>query len=314
MAGPRDQAERSPVFAGRFYPADPQRCRDAARELVAAADSRLAGTIADRVPAPASEAAEEPLWLGGIVPHAGWICSGAIAAETIAAIAARRPAVDVVVIFGAIHSPAAVDRALFDSHGLWVVPGSTLPVTADLRDELAGQSDLFSIDDRFHRYEHAVEVELPLVSLAWPEAAILPVETPPTRDSAEFGRRAARAIESAGLRAVYLASSDLTHYGEAYDFAPAGEGIGGLEWAKDNDRRLLDVVMSMQADAVVPQAMEHHSACGPGAIAAMLAACQWAGAKHARVLRHANSFETLAAVAPQPPDNAVGYASVVVGE
>jgi AmmeMemoRadiSam system protein B len=58
---------------------------------------------------------------------------------------------------------------------------------------------------------------------------------------------------------------------------------------------------------------QHHNACGPGAIAAMLAAARSAGATAGRVLRHASSFETLATVAPQPPVDAVGYAAVVVG-
>jgi AmmeMemoRadiSam system protein B len=55
------------------------------------------------------------------------------------------------------------------------------------------------------------------------------------------------------------------------------------------------------------------SACGGGAIAAMLAACRELGAMEARVLRHASSYETLRDVAPQPATNAVGYAAVVVG-
>jgi AmmeMemoRadiSam system protein B len=58
---------------------------------------------------------------------------------------------------------------------------------------------------------------------------------------------------------------------------------------------------------------EHANACGGGAIAAMMSACRELGATGATVLRHANSYETLAAVAPQSPDNAVGYAAVVVG-
>ena len=58
---------------------------------------------------------------------------------------------------------------------------------------------------------------------------------------------------------------------------------------------------------------EHANACGAGAIAAMLAACRDLGATSATVLRHANSYETLAGVAPQQPADAVGYASVVVG-
>jgi len=55
------------------------------------------------------------------------------------------------------------------------------------------------------------------------------------------------------------------------------------------------------------------NACGGGAIAAMLSACRELGANEARVLHHANSYETLSVIDPQPPDNAVGYASVVVG-
>jgi AmmeMemoRadiSam system protein B len=69
----------------------------------------------------------------------------------------------------------------------------------------------------------------------------------------------------------------------------------------------------MRIDDVVPEVRQRANACGGGAIAAMLAACREAGATGATVLRHANSFETLAAVAPQPPTDAVGYAAVVVG-
>jgi AmmeMemoRadiSam system protein B len=56
------------------------------------------------------------------------------------------------------------------------------------------------------------------------------------------------------------------------------------------------------------------NACGGGAIAAMLAACRELGATTATVLRHTNSYETLLEhVAGHERDNAVGYASVVVG-
>jgi AmmeMemoRadiSam system protein B len=63
----------------------------------------------------------------------------------------------------------------------------------------------------------------------------------------------------------------------------------------------------------VQEVKEHSNACGGGAIAAMLGACRELGATHATVLRHTNSYETLADVAPQRPDNSVGYAAVVVG-
>jgi AmmeMemoRadiSam system protein B len=142
---------------------------------------------------------------------------------------------------------------------------------------------------------------------------VLPIEVPAIDRAEQIGRATARELERLGLTAVFLASSDLTHYGPAYGFAPLGVGVEGLNWAKENDRRLLDRVTAMEAERIVPEAKARLNACGAGAIAAMLAACRDRGATGGQVLRHANSYETLADVASQEPENAVGYASVVVG-
>jgi AmmeMemoRadiSam system protein B len=260
--------------------------------------------------------------IGAIVPHAGWVCSGAIAGQAIAAVAglapgsnsggaSRRP--DVVVVFGAIHTPIAASAGMMCSAGAWAEPGGTSPVQGELDAKLKERSELFAVDDRFHQREHAVEVELPLIQSAWPGVCILPIEVPLGDAATEIGRCTARQAIAAGLKAVFLASSDLTHYGPGYRFAPAGVGPQGLAWAKDNDRMLLDLVVKMSADAIVPHVREHSNACGGGAIAAMLAACLESGATSAHLLRHANSFETLATIAPQRPIDAVGYAAVVVG-
>jgi AmmeMemoRadiSam system protein B len=294
-----------------FYPAEPEACRAWARKLVNISDA-----------APQVESSPTRALCGGIVPHAGWICSGAVAGLTIAAIAqsrrqSRRP-VDLVVVFGAVHMPAPIDRAVLDSYSSWREPGGTCDVKDELRARLTSPgigvgSEVFAVDDRFHRFEHAVEVELPLVQVAWPEAAILPVEVPLIDAAVEVGAATARRASELNLNAIFLASSDLTHYGPAYRFAPAGVGPAGLDWAKGNDRRLLDRVERFEPEQVIQDVREHANACGGGAIAAMMSACRELGATGATVLRHANSYETLAAVAPQSPDNAVGYAAVVVG-
>jgi AmmeMemoRadiSam system protein B len=236
-----------------------------------------------------------------------------IAAESILSLAARQPNVDLVVIFGAIHTPIQVDRAVFDSHDHWAVPGGESAVTAPLRQELAAKSGLFVTDDRFHTREHAVEVELPLIQAAWPNAKILPVEIPPELSAVEMGKLVAQEISATGQSAVFLASSDLTHYGTNYRFTPAGVGQAAMAWMLDNDRRVLRVVTDMTPEKIVPEVRTHNNACGAGAIAAMMSACLERGATKALVLRHASSYQTLASVAPQPPDNAVGYAAVWIG-
>lgn len=301
MAGPRDlsAAVRPPAVAGLFYPADAEQCRNMARGML----------HVNR-----GEGSKRKSWLGGIVPHAGWICSGAIAGETIATLSQQHSEIEVIVVFGAIHTPLHADRAALDTHARWRVPLGEAPVAGEMSSRLAeSDSALFAFDERFHRREHAVEVELPLIQLAWPHASVLPIEVPAIDAAADVGRRVAAQMNRAGLRALYLASSDLTHYGPNYDFAPVGVGIKAMQWAKDNDRRLLQVVTDMRVERVVTEARAHHNACGAGAIAAMMAACRELGASAGVLLRHASSFETLSAVAAQEPDNSVGYASVLVG-
>ena len=285
-----------------FYPAEPAACQRLARAL-------LAGPAGSPAPAPSTRPA-----LGAIVPHAGWIASGAIAGESLRTLAASCGAApQVVVVFAAVHTPIDLPLAALDFHDWWAVPGGESAVAQELGGRLVESSDLFAVDGRLHAREHAVEVELPLIQAAWPGASVLPVEVPLIDDAAEIGRRAAEQVRAAGVTAVFLASSDLTHYGPSYHFAPAGVGLEGLAWAKDNDRRLLERVAAMDVAAVVPEVRERANACGGGAIAAMLSACREFGATQVTVLRHANSFETLASVAPQRPVDAVGYAAVVVG-
>ena len=258
---------------------------------------------------------------GALLPHAGWMFSGAIAGEAIGTLRAAREAAgaaapQVVVVFGAVHTPLRLDRAAIDAHEQWAVPGGTSGVPAELSGRLeSDRSDLFGVDARFHAREHAVEVELPLIQQAWPAAWLMPIEVPLIAEAPQVGRQVARVVQALGLDAVYLASSDLTHYGPDFSFAPAGVGDDGLAWARANDRRLLEVVSAMRVEAVVPEVRANANACGGGAIAAMLAACREHGAAGAvRVLRYETSDDVLRRVAPdQRSDNAVGYAAVVVG-
>ena len=304
MPGP-SRSTRRPAVAGRFYPADEAHCTSAAQQFVQANPST----------------ALKPGWRGALVPHAGWIFSGAIAGEAIGTLKAARDAAgqgepQVVVVFGAVHTPLRLERAAMDDHQRWSVPGGASSVFLELSARLeADESQMFGVDARFHEREHAVEVELPLIQRAWPDALLMPIEVPLVDEAPAIGRRVARLIDTMNVDAVYLASSDLTHYGPDFRFVPAGLGDAGLQWAKDNDRRLLDAVSAMAIEAVVPEVRDRANACGGGAIAAMLAACKEHGsAGDVTVLRHETSDEVLQRIAAsERSDNAVGYAAVVVG-
>lgn len=293
MAGPKEI--RPPAVAGLFYPADAETCRAQAQEYLAGKHSGLAAPC------------------GAVVPHAGWICSGAIAGEAIAALRRARSKVDLVVVFAAVHTPLPLDRAALDDYAAWDTPLDAIEIAQSIRARFAGHGDWFATDFRFHRRDHAVEVELPLIRIAFPDAAVVPVEVPLIENAAEIGALSARCLADARRQPLFLASSDLTHYGPGYEFTPAGVGESALRWALRNDRRLLDRIVEMDVDGIVEEVQSHHNACGGGAIAAMLAACREFGATGAELLTHTNSHEVLSGIAPQPPTNAVGYASMVVG-
>lgn len=295
------QQIRSAVWAGLFYPADPVACQSQARAFL---DQAMGNRPAESRPG---------RLIGGIVPHAGWVYSGAVAGETVAALAQQQREVDVVVVFGAIHTPMPTDVAALDPHQRWIVPGGASDISDEVAQKLAGQASLFRIDERFHRREHAVEVELPLIQQAWPDATVLPIEVPVNAQAAQVGIETARRLVEANRSPVFLASSDLTHYGPRFGLTPMGIGPAGVRWAMDNDRRLLDLIAAMQVERIVPEVCASLNACGGGAIAAMLAACREMGASRATVIRHTSSYETAPPDAPRDDEHSVGYASVVVG-
>lgn len=295
VASPNDASLRPPAVAGRFYPGQGAECQSAAASFVRTANI-------DSLNWPS----------GAIVPHAGWVCSGAIAGEAIGTLAKLTPA-KIVVVFGAVHTPIRLEQAALDPHAIWRVPTGDSSQPQEVLSKLSSSSSSFIVEARLHEREHAVEVELPLIQAAWPGAQVLPVEVPLVQHASRIGCETAEQVLAIEPNTVFLASSDLTHYGPAYRFAPAGVGENALTWAKENDRRLLNLIEGFEVDRIVPEVATRLNACGGGAIAAMLAACKVKGAVRAQVLRHANSYETLRGLIPPDPTNAVGYAGVVVG-
>ena len=159
--------------------------------------------------------------------------------------------------------------------------------------------------------EHSIEVPLPMTILAFPQAWLVPLMVPPTVSGVELGRAVAEVSRSLNRDTLLLASSDLTHYGPNYGFTPVGLGEAALEWTKsENDRAILDAIERLDAEAIVPMVAQRRNACGPAAIATVLAAARELGAHRGYVLEYATSHDVL----PMgPPQNFVGYVGAVLG-
>lgn len=289
-------AIRNPAVAGRFYDADPRKCAVEAHRLC-------------RVE---REPELPPTLYGAMVPHAGWICSGRIAGRTLATLA-RRTLARTLILTGSVHTTHLLGPAL-DGSDCWRTPVGDVQVDHDLRQAMARLPD-FGVLDEAHVHEHSLEVQLPLlIETFGPGVKILPVMIGPDERAVQWGRSIGRLMRRWPSPLVMVASSDLTHYGPNFRFTPAGGGEAGRKWATEiNDARLLEMILKMQADRIVAETESHHSACGGGAIAAMLAACSELGATRGHLLEHTDSTAVLAPLGRGDPNHSVGYAGVVFG-
>ncbi|NQU75993.1 MAG: AmmeMemoRadiSam system protein B [Planctomycetes bacterium] len=285
---------RMPIVAGMFYEASAAACRQAATRLLQ--QVRLPDELPTRC-------------VGGLVPHAGWVCSGAVAATTLKALTHQWGG-QTILLFGAVHSRSR-DQAMVYAQGAWHSPLGDVPIDAQLAEAILSTCDNVVSDANAHAGEHSIEVQLPFIQLLCPQAHIVPIMVPPSMLAVGIGRQIGEVLAGWDLPVLALGSTDLTHYGPRYGITPAGVGPAGLQWAHQNDQQLLKLIKSMAAEEVIDHTTRYHSACGGGAIAATIAACSSLGASAATVLWHTNSSETLRSLGSTDTDNCVGYASVV---
>jgi len=286
---------REPVVAGQFYPGNPERCRAEVLQLLKEGSADY-------------DSNKRPV--GGIVPHAGWVFSGAVAAKVFNALAASRSP-DVIVLLGGVHRFQGREAALFTA-GRWETPLGPVEVDDRLAERIMGHTNLIVDDAYAHEDEHSIEVQMPFVKHLFPQAKVVPIMVPVTPIAYEVGEAVGRTLTAYKYDALVVGTTDLTHYGPRYDFIPHGVGAKGNTWAKDdNDRRFVDMVCSMKAKELVPEAADRKNACASGAAAATVAAATALGATKGVLLEHTTSSEVVAGGMPDDQYDSVGYAAVV---
>jgi MEMO1 family protein len=285
---------RPPVRAGTFYDADPAACRRHVDKLAASAP------LPPNLP---------PTLYGGIVPHAGWIYSGTLAALTIKALLADQAA-PTLVLFGADHTGSARKGEVYES-GIWQTPLGDVQIDQELASAILSAGDGLRSNPAAHAYEHSLEVQVPLIRFLGPAVRIVPIAVPPTPLAVTIGQAVGRVLATRFPKVRVVGSTDLTHHAGHFP-APGGRGIAGVEWTERNDQRMLHLLEAMDAPGVIAEALAHENACGAGAAAATVAACKELGAGKGVCLGYTNSYRVVHRMDPHDPDDTtVGYASVV---
>jgi AmmeMemoRadiSam system protein B len=279
-----------------FYDLHPDQCKKHAVSLINAAE------IPEDLPAPR---------LGGLVPHAGWVYSGRLAAMTLRALLEGAGQIRTAVLFGADHTGAVRSGEVYDS-GAWDTPLGPVSVDAELGAELISASDLLRSNPSAHASEHSLEVQVPLLQVMRPDVTILPIAVPPAPCAVQIGQAVGAVLAQSRARsACVIGSTDLTHHGGHFG-SPGGSGPRSESFSAQNDKRLLDIIEGMRAEDVIEEAHYSRNACGAGAIAATIAAVSTMGASEARILEYTNSYRIVHDQNPSDPDDTtVGYVSVV---
>jgi AmmeMemoRadiSam system protein B len=79
-----------------------------------------------------------------------------------------------------------------------------------------------------------------------------------------------------------------------------------VEWVKgENDKRLIDLILKMDAKGVIHESVKNHNACCSGAVAAAIAAAAKLGSSTGEKLIYATSYDV------RPDSSFVGYVGVV---
>ena len=212
---------RLAAVAGSFYPADPH---------VLAADVRRLLTGAGGTVRPAPKAL--------IAPHAGYICSGPIAATAYALLSRAGRDISRVVLIGPAH------RVSFRGIGLSTARAFRTPLGDVPLDpqgaELQTIPGVVALDEA-HREEHSLEVHLPFLQMLLDRFTLLPLVAGAAPDSL-----VADVLEAAwgGPETLIVISTDLSHYND-YDTAI------------ERDRATADAIARLD-----PDAFDHHGACG----------------------------------------------------
>jgi AmmeMemoRadiSam system protein B len=146
-----------------------------------------------------------------MVPHAGLIYSGQLAAEVL-----RRVEIpETVIVIGPKHTRHGVEWAVAP-HEAWQIPGATIPSDPELAKTLCDAIPGLMLDAAAHAQEHAIEVELPFLARLAPHAKVVGIVVGGGDLSGcrKFARGLANVIRTLPQPPLLVISSDMNHFAD----------------------------------------------------------------------------------------------------
>ncbi len=258
---------RPAAVAGMFYPGSAHELRAMIRDFLREATS-------------ANKAATVPKAI--IVPHAGYIYSGPVAASAYARLLPARDRIHRVVLLGPSHRVPLLGLAS-SSADYFQTPLGDIPLDRAAIDAIEQLPQVRQLDEA-HAMEHSLEVQLPFLQTVLDDFTLVPLVVGDASPE-----EVAEVLERlwGGPETVIVVSSDLSHYHD-YETAEA-----------------LDTATSQAIEQLQPERIHGENACGCRGINGLLQYAREHGLR-GKTIDLRNSGDTAG-----PRDQVVGYGAYV---
>ena len=288
---------RKPAASGQFYEADKQHLKERIEECFL--EKRGPRSL------PKIKQGQKNI-LGVVVPHAGYIYSGAIAAYSYQILADNGFA-EKFIILGPNHTGMGSGVSTM-TEGTWETPLGEIPIDQNLAKQLT--QGIIDIDETAHKYEHSIEVQLPFLQYIAKNEKIsfVPIcmGLQDYKTAEEIGKIIPNAVQNTKGKTAIIASSDFSHVGFNYSSMPPPEKRVD-EYAKSQDSLAINKIKDMDAEGLIQTVYENNiTMCGYGPVSAMIVACKILGGKKAELLKYGTSYEV------HPSSSCVGYGAIAI--
>jgi len=278
--------KRYPAVAGTFYEYEPEKLK----EQIKWAFTHKLGP--GELPKPSKE--RKKITLGVIVPHAGYMYSGPIAAHSYYRLA-EEGVPETVILIGPNHTGFGTAVSIM-TKGSWITPLGEVEIDEEFADAIVKRSSIAAPDERAHAYEHSLEVQLPFLQFIYESKfKIVPItlmlQTPEVaKDLAKSIHEVWNTLER---DIIVIATTDFTHY-EPHSIATR------------KDKLAIEKIVNLDSEGLYKVVEEYNiSMCGPGAAMTLIELAKLRDAKNVVLLAYATSGDIT-----RDKSAVVGYASI----
>ncbi len=267
---------RKAQIAGTFYPEDKEELESSLKQMLAYHQDLVIENI-----------------YGIIVPHAGYMYSGKIAAKAYQQISNQ--IFDNIIVISPSHYDYFEGCSVFN--GIYETPIGQIEPNSSFIEALSAKSEIISVSNLGHQNEHALEIQLPFLQLINPNFKLIPIVM--GQQKIETAEKLANALISvlndpkySNQKNLLVCSSDLSHF-------------KNLAQANILDNVMIDDIEAFDIKKLNENILaEKTEACGFGPIMAGMLTCKRLGATKSKVLAYCTSADV-----SKDHNKVVGYLS-----